>query len=151
MRRKVIAPLLGLSLFATASAPAHDLVPASWCTGGTRQLLLEVTFSEQQLSTYRSTQPLVDLATGLPCPNHSKCGIVDDEWHWATQLMQEGLPAVAGRRTTSDTSVDSAAGQVIGVILTQTYRDPYHHKLYRFEHGLHVRYLECRFTENIAG
>jgi hypothetical protein len=150
MRRIAFAPLLGLSLFATASAPAHDLVPASWCYGGTRQVLLDVTFYNRDLLNYKNTHPLVDLATGQPSPNNTKCGIVDDDWHWATQMMLEGLPAGAGQRTATSTGVTAAAGQVIAVVVTEDYNAPDHHTRYSFVDGLRVQYLECRFPQNTA-
>jgi hypothetical protein len=137
--RSAIAPLLGICLLAT-SARAHELVPASWCHGGTRQLLLEVHFSQDRLQGYKNTHVAVDLVTGQPCPQHAKCGIVDD-WHWATQMMNEALPPAAGQRSRT-----SAAGAVIARVLTADYNHADHHEAYRFDDGLHVQYLECRFT-----
>ena len=143
MLRNAVAPLFGLCLFAAAPAPAHELVPASWCHGGSRQVLLEVHFTPDDLQRYRDGHVAVDLVTGQPCAPNVKCGIVDDEWHWATQMMNDPLIFDTQRR-----AGDSAAGDVIAVVMTPDYNDPYHHKRYGFGDGLHVRYLECRFTRN---
>lgn len=142
MPRTLVAPLFGLCLFATASAQAHELVPASWCHGGSRQVLLEVHFTQDDLQQYRNTRVPVDLTTGEPCPQSAKCGIVDD-WHWATQMMNDPLFSGAQVRTTR-----SAAAAVIAQVVTPSYRAAAHHQLYRFRDGLHVQYLACTFPLN---
>jgi hypothetical protein len=142
MPRNLVTPLFGLCLFAAASAPAHELVPASWCHGGSRQVVLEVHFTPDDLEQYRNTRVPVNLVTGEPCPQTAKCGIVDD-WHWATQMMNDPLLSGAQLRTTA-----SAASAVIAHVVTPSYRTAAHHQLYRFRDGLHVQYLECRFPLN---
>jgi hypothetical protein len=137
--KRNLQPLFFLtSLLLAVPAHAHDLIPASWCHGGSRQVILEEFFTQDRLQTYKNTHLYIDLTTGLPCPPTVKCGIVDD-WHWATQMMNEGIPPIANQR--------SASTDVIAVPATPDYRNREdHHALYSFEDGLKVQYLGCVFT-----
>ncbi|GAA4794845.1 hypothetical protein [Lysobacter hankyongensis] len=143
--KRILPALLLWALCPAATLRAHDLIPESWCYGGSRQTLLEVHFWPDELRTYKSTHLYIDPITQQPCPPTVKCGIVDD-WHWATQIMNEGIPAFASQRRAGPRS---ATASVIAVSTTPDYNDrASHHSIYSFDDGLTVRYLGCEFTNN---
>ncbi len=140
--RRFHPSLLGIGLLLAAPAFAHETLPRNWCLDPNTvpKVLLNFTFNEAQLMTYRTEHPLPGNDT---CRADSSCGIVDD-WFWANEMSQTFCSATALR-----TALPQASEGVPFVNSPAVFNGSEHHRLYNFSHGLQGACVVCVPRESV--